>query len=139
MKTEKNERDPFIKSVFEAGGLEQPSASFTNEIIGSIKAQSKETTFEYKPVISRTTWLILAGIGVAIFAYMFFGFTPESQGSNLYGYSLKVDTTFVKAFFSKIAISFELSPIFKTALIALTFFTFSHLIIFELRNRSILK
>ena len=53
-------KDPFIKSIFDEGGTEQPSGNFTNQIINTIKAQSKKSAFVYKPVISKKAWLVIA-------------------------------------------------------------------------------
>ncbi len=139
MSSEDIKRDSIIKSIFDEGGIRQPSGNFTSSIIKSIKAQSENSVYVYKPVISKSAWLIIAALGLALFVYLSFGITPEGQGLELYGYALKFDTSFVKTFFSKIAISFTLTPILKTSLIALIFFTFFHLIIFELKSRSLIK
>ena len=139
MSSGKTKKDPFIKSLFDEGGIEQPSGNFTSNIIDTIKTQSPESVFEYTPVISRKAWLIIAFFGVALFLYLLLGFAPEGQGINLQGFAFKIDTTVVKGVFNKIAVSFELTPILKTSLIALTFFTFSNLIIYELKNRSFIK
>jgi len=139
MSSKNIKRDPVIKSMFDEGGLEQPSGKFTSNIINTIKTQSHDSVFVYKPVISRSAWLVVAFFGISLFAYLFFGFSPDGKGLELYGYTLNFDTSMIKGIFSKIAFSFELSPIIKTSLIALTFFTFSNLIIFELRSRSFFK
>ena len=139
MKSEKMKRDPFIKSIFDEGGIERPSDKFTSKIIDTIKAQAPEVSFEYKPVINRKTWLIIAFLGVVLFLYLLFGLQSEGQMINLQGFTLNFDTSAIRGIISKIAMSFTLTPILKTSLIALTFFTFSNLIIFELRNRSFIK
>lgn len=139
MSLEESKRDPIIKSLFDEGGIEQPSGDFTSSIIKSIREQSESSVYTYKPVISRTAWLAIAFVGIALFIYVSFGMSPEGQGLEFYGYSLKLDTSFITGFFSKIAISFTLSPILKTSLIALVFFTFFNLIVFEIKNRSFFK
>ncbi|MCG8308913.1 MAG: hypothetical protein MI975_16075 [Cytophagales bacterium] len=139
MKPEKIKRDSLIKSIFDEGGIEQPSGKFTSQIINTIKAQTQESVFEYKPVISRKVWLMIAFLGVSLFLYLLLGFAPEGRGLNLYGYTLNIDTGAVRGILNKIAVSFELTPILKTSLIALTFFTFSNLIVFELKSRSFFK
>ena len=139
MSSDELKKDPYIKSLFEEGGEEQPSGHFTNQIIHNIKAESKESVFAYKPVISRTAWRIIAFIGFLLFIYMLFGSTAEGQGIDLYGYTLNFDASKIKGMFSKIAFSFEFTPIMKTSFLALAFFTFSNLIIFELKNRSFFK
>lgn len=139
MSLEDIKKDPIIKSIFDEGGLEQPSGGFTNNIINAIKTQTENSVFVYKPVISRGAWLVITFLGISLFAYLFFGFSPEGKGLDLYGYTLNFDTSIIKGIFSKFSFSFNLSPIFKIALMALSFFTFSNLIIFELKSRSILK
>lgn len=139
MSSEEINKDPFIKSIFDEGGIEQPSGNFTNQIIKNIKAQSKESAFVYKPVISKNAWLVMAFLGISLFVYLLFGTSAEGQGLNLYGYTLNVDTSIVTGIFSKIAFSFELSPILKTSFFALIFFTFFNLLIFEIRSRSFIK
>ena len=139
MSSENIKKDPTIKSILKEGGLEQPSSSFTSNIINAIKSQSEHSVFVYKPVISRNAWLVITFLGISLFAYLFFGFSPEGKGLDLYGYTLNFDTSIIKGLFSKITFSFNLSPILKISLMALTFFTFSNLIIFELKSRSFFK
>lgn len=139
MSSDELKKDPYIQSLFEEAGKEQPSGHFTNQILHKIKAETKESAFVYKPVISRTAWRIIAVIGFLLFLYLLFGGTSEGQGIDFYGYTLKIDTSKIKGMFSKIAFSFEFTPIMKTSFLALVFFTFSNLIIFELKNRSFFK
>lgn len=139
MKHQEDKRDPFIKSIFEEGGLEQPSADFSHQILNAIKSESKDSVFVYKPVISRTVWIALTFVGLSLFIYLFFGYSPASQGADLYGFKLHFDLSPIQNVFSKIAFSFQLSPILKTSLMALSFFIFSNLVIFELKSRSFFK
>lgn len=131
--------DDYIKSLIQEGGVSEPSRDFTNNLIESIKTRPAQSAYAYKPVISRSAWLAIALIGCAAFAYMFFVSPENGQGLNIYGYSLSLDFSKLKGIASQMAISFELTPILKTSLAALFIFTFSNLIIFELKNRSILK
>ena len=139
MSSEEIKKDPFIKSIFDEGGIEQPTGGFTNQIINNIKAQSKESAFVYTPIISRKAWQVIAFLGLILFIYLLFGTTSEGQGFDFFGHTLTVDTSIVKSIFSKIAFSFTLSPILKTSFLALIFFTFTNLLIFELKNRSFFK
>jgi hypothetical protein len=132
-------KDPFIKSIFDEAGEAHPSASFTTQIINVIKSETKESAFVYKPIISKNAWLVMAFLVISLFVYLLVGNSEAGQGINLYGYSLNMDTSIVKGFFSKLVFSFELSPILKTSFLALIVFTFSNLIIFELRSRSFFK
>lgn len=132
-------RDPYIKSLFEEAGMESPSGRFTSNLIETIKSQSAASPYAYKPVISRSAWLIMAFIGMAAFLYLLFVNPSGEKGMEVFGYGLSLDFSAAKGFFSKMAFSFELTPIFKTSIIALFIFTFSNLLIFELKNRSIFK
>ena len=136
MSANKFDQDQFMKSIMEDGGLEKPGSRFTDDIINTIKAGSQQGQFVYKPVISRSAWLVLAFFGILTFAYlMMVGGTP-TESTGVLGTKLNLDFSFFKNMFSKISFSFHLSPIFKTSLIALFLFTFSNLIVFELKNRS---
>ena len=139
MSDENIKKDPVIQSMLDEGGLEHPSNNFTNQIINSIKAQTKESAFVYKPVISKNVWLGLIFAGVSLFIYLVFSLSPESQFLNLNGFSMDFDASRIREIIPQISFSLELSSIMKTALIALSFFTFSNLIIFELKSRSFFK
>src|SRR6056300_1251349 len=99
MSSEEMKKDPIIKSFFDEGGMEQPSGNFTSNIIKDIKAQSENSVYVYKPVISKSAWLIIAALGLALFIYLSFGVPPEGTGIELYGYAFKFDTPFLKNFF----------------------------------------
>ena len=131
--------EKYIKSLMQEGGTEQPSSHFTTNIVEAINAQATSSSFAYKPVISKKAWIILAVVGLAIFLYLLFLNPSSGEGLSLYGYSLNLDLSKAKGLFNKVAFSFELTPIFKTSIIALVIFTFSNLILFELKNRSFIK
>jgi len=138
MSEQEKNKDQYIKSLMAEGGIENPSKQFTSNIIDTIKAQSS-SSLQYKPVISRNAWLVIAFLGILTFLFVLFFDPSGGQGLEVYGYSLNFDFSPLRNILSKVAISFELSPIFKTSIIALFIFTFSNLIIFELKNRSLLK
>lgn len=139
MSSEEIKKDPFIKSIFDEAGIAQPSGNFTKQIISAIKSQSKESAFVYKPIISNNAWLVMAFLVGSLFVYLLFGNVEAGQGIKLYGLSFNMDTSIIKEFFGRFVFSFELSPILKTSFLALIVFTFSNLIIFELRSRSFFK
>ena len=139
MSEQEPNRDQYIKSLFDQGGTEEPSKNFTNNIIDTIKNETASSPYAYKPIISKNAWLTIAFIGVAAFLILMFFNPSSSEGLNLYGYSVNLDFSKVKNLFGKVAFSFELSPSLKTSIIALFIFTFTNLIIFELKNRSIFK
>ena len=139
MSAEEIKKDPVIKSIFEEGGLEHPSSNFTDQIIKTIKSEAKDSVFVYKPAIGKKTWLVLIIFGVALFIYLTLGLSPEGGFLNLPEFSMGFDTSGIKKVLGQFRFSLELSPILKMALVALSVFTFSNLIIFELRSRSFFK
>ncbi len=66
--------DDFVKKIVKSAGLETPSVGFTQNIMSKIVAQeAKSTVTVYQPLISKTSWLILATITLLLFAYVIFG------------------------------------------------------------------
>ncbi len=64
----------FVKKIVKSTGLETPSDGFTQNIMSKIAAQkAKSTATVYQPLISKTSWLILATITLLLFAYVIFG------------------------------------------------------------------
>ncbi|NJN28349.1 MAG: hypothetical protein HC819_21450 [Cyclobacteriaceae bacterium] len=132
-------RDPFVKSLFDEAGMAEPNSDFTLKIIKKIEADTANKAFVHRPVIGRRAWLLIALFGLAMFVYLWIYPSADQSGTSLFGYALQIDISFIEAFIQKIAISFTISPILKTALLALVFFTFTNLIIFEWKSRSFFK
>lgn len=66
--------DDFVKKVVKNIGLETPSDHFTQSIMSKIAAQKENSTVTiYKPLISKTGWLVLAAITLFLFAFIIFG------------------------------------------------------------------
>lgn len=66
--------DDFVKKVVKNAGLEAPSDDFTQSIMSKIAAQNeKSMVTRYKPLISKTSWLVLAGIAIFLSVYIIFG------------------------------------------------------------------
>jgi len=139
MSAEEIKKDPVIKSIFEEGGLEHPSSNFTDQIIKAIKSEAKDSVFIYKPAIGKKTWLALIIFGVALFIYLTLGLSPEGGFLNLPEFSMDFDASGIRKVLGQFSFSLDLSPILKTSLIALSIFTFTNLIIFELKSRSFFK
>ncbi len=71
---ENKELDILLKKMVKEAGLESPSVHFTDQIlykIQHVKQQSSATV--YQPLISRTTWGLLAMALLGIFFYSIFG------------------------------------------------------------------
>lgn len=66
--------DDFVKKVVKNAGLETPSDDFTQNIMSKIIAQNeKSIATHYKPLISNTSWLVLAVIAILLLVYIIFG------------------------------------------------------------------
>jgi hypothetical protein len=66
--------DDFVNKVVKNAGLEVPSDDFTQSIMSKIAAQNeKSMVTRYKPLISKTSWLVLAGIAIFLSVYIIFG------------------------------------------------------------------
>lgn len=66
--------DDFVKKVVKNAGLEAPSDDFTQSIMSKIVAQNeKSMVTRYKPLISKTSWLVLAFIAIFLLVYVIFG------------------------------------------------------------------
>ncbi|WP_019670404.1 hypothetical protein [Eudoraea adriatica] len=64
----------FVEKIVKTAGLETPSDQFTQSIMSKIKAQSvKSAVTNYKPLISKRSWLVLCSIAIFLLAYVFFG------------------------------------------------------------------
>ena len=132
--------EKYFKKLMTEGGLVQPPERFTQQVLQKISVLSPASQEKYKPILSRKTWMILAIVVVAIFTYSYLmGGTTSSSTFNVMGIEVSLDLSIFKEMFQKVVFSFELSPIMQTSILALVVFTFSNLIIFELRNRSFIK
>ena len=67
------ELDRITRKMFEKGGLESPSASFTDNVMSGIE-MGKEPAFQPTPLISKKGWIMLAASVVALVTLLvFFG------------------------------------------------------------------
>ncbi|MCF7560371.1 hypothetical protein L3X39_06930 [Sabulilitoribacter multivorans] len=73
--------DDLSKKVIKGSDIESPSFNFTNLVMSQIEILNKKQTIAYKPLISRTTWVLIS-IGVlAIIIYVLF-FSNPTEGSS---------------------------------------------------------
>ncbi|TYA54794.1 hypothetical protein [Formosa maritima] len=81
MKEKKNNQlDTLIKDVMKQSALETPSFNFTANVMQQIAADSKNTATVYKPLISKTGWVVMF-IGVlAIIVYILLSGDSQSNG-----------------------------------------------------------
>ncbi len=141
MSLEEIKRDPAIKSMFEEAGVENPSAGFTENIIKNIEAQSAQSVFVYKPIISNRIWKILAFLFSSLILFIIFASPSGGAGQSvqLFKNVIKIDFTTITDIVQKMSISLDLSPIFKISLLALMVFSFINLLIIHNQSRSYFK
>ena len=72
--------DHLAKKIMKEGSLESPSFNFTNAIMSQIKALEINSTTTYKPLISKTAWVIISIILCGIILYALFSSSTESSG-----------------------------------------------------------
>lgn len=75
MKENKDKQlNDFVKKIVKSAGLETPSDGFTQNIMSKIAAQEvKSTVTVYQPLISKTSWFVLAAFAVFLFTFIIFG------------------------------------------------------------------
>ena len=62
--------DRFIDKAMKEASLESPSADFTDNVMLSMESQRvQKTTIAYKPLISKTTWAVIATIIVGVLGW----------------------------------------------------------------------
>ena len=105
--------DSFIRKSIKELGLEKPSLQFTDVVLSKIQGNtSVSPTFVYKPLFSKSTWLIILTVVATIFVYLildqseikttWFSIAKLNQlaSFNLFGKmpSLPISNTFVYGF-----------------------------------------
>ncbi|MBT8322345.1 MAG: hypothetical protein KJO94_02605 [Eudoraea sp.] len=62
-KSEDKNWERFVDKAMKEATLESPAADFTDKVMLSIESrQAQQTTVAYQPLISRTTWIVIATI-----------------------------------------------------------------------------
>ena len=122
--------DDFIGKSIKSVGLDKPSLDFTNSVLSKIQVESQtKAVFEYRPIISKSTWAIIFAIVVAIFTYVIFG--NSDQGNTWFSFSqLNMVTSF--NVLGKMS-SFELSNTFVYGILVFTFFLLIQVLLIKQR------
>ena len=68
--------EKFIKKVMEEAALETPSFDFTSKIMAQVAVSEQRKVKGYKPLISKSVWLVIAVILIAMIIYAMF---PDSE------------------------------------------------------------
>jgi len=69
-----NDFDAFVQKRIKAEALEQPPKDFTVSVVERIEMESKASVLmNYKPLISKYTWLTLSAIILGLLCFLVFG------------------------------------------------------------------
>ena len=71
--------DNLTKKVIKEAHLESPSFNFTASVMSQVTELSNHSVTKYKPLISKTGWIIISVVFLALMTYMFFGIQEESM------------------------------------------------------------
>ena len=81
---ENKELNSFTKSVITEGGLETPSPDFVKNVMRKVALEAtNKAVIVYKPLISKTGWILSITIFVLIVTTVFFSDSTISVFSNL--------------------------------------------------------
>jgi hypothetical protein len=72
--------EQFIARALKETPLESPSNNFTSKVMTGVLAMEKSTATVYKPLISKTGWLIIFGGIIATMFYLIVNGGAQSEG-----------------------------------------------------------
>ena len=72
--------EQFVDRVMKEVPLESPSYNFTSKVMANVLATDKNKATVYKPVISKTGWLIIFGSIIAAITYFIIKGGPQGDG-----------------------------------------------------------
>ena len=80
MKEDKDKKlDAFVRKAIIEAGLDGPSFDFTRSVLSKIQADAqKSKVFVYRPLISKSVWLVILITIAGVFAYSIWG-NPSSE------------------------------------------------------------
>ena len=70
--------DKITRNIIKDGGLHQPSANFLTHVMEAIETQTESQSIVYKPLISKTNWILLFVL-IAIVLVLLFVFPVFSE------------------------------------------------------------
>ncbi|TJY36341.1 hypothetical protein [Pontimicrobium aquaticum] len=65
--------DKLAKKVIKSSGIKSPSVDFTTNVMKAVEHVSIGSSITYKPLISKSGWLVIISILVGVSVYMMFG------------------------------------------------------------------
>jgi len=123
MKPNKNSIEDFTKFIMNEARLEKPSADFVDSVMGKISLETRPVIKSvYKPLISISSWFIIAVIIVAFCAYLISGNSNQSSLISLINIS----------FLNKINLNTVFESIHLPNLFSIVFIFFTVLVIFQM-------
>ncbi|WP_179005659.1 hypothetical protein [Winogradskyella forsetii] len=72
--------EELIGKLMSTDSLEQPSLSFTDNIMSKVEAISKSTVTVYKPLIPKSVWFVILGGFVALVGYIYLNKETKNDG-----------------------------------------------------------
>lgn len=73
MKDQTNKHiEHFVEKVMKSSSLEKPSFDFTARVMSQVTSTSSSNVTVYRPLISKTTWVVLILITVGVITYSMF-------------------------------------------------------------------
>jgi hypothetical protein len=85
MKENENiQMDNLARKVIKKAALESPSFDFTTQIMTQVSALKQSEATIYKPLISKTAWLVILGSFAVWIAYTFLGTQTQTQTQGLF-------------------------------------------------------
>ncbi|MGB5818125.1 MAG: hypothetical protein WBG90_01480 [Saonia sp.] len=117
-KNNERELDILVKKTVKEIGLEQPSVDFTGTVISRIKETVGSAVTTYRPLISRSNWLLLSVFVLGVFSYLIFGkHQMEITGIPQIQWDKFINTDFLERW-----LNMEVYHTFAYAILGLTFF-----------------
>ena len=63
--------DKITRNIIKDGGLHQPSANFLTHVMEAIETQAESQSIVYKPLISKTNWILLFVLTAIVLVLLF--------------------------------------------------------------------
>ncbi|MUU77721.1 hypothetical protein [Winogradskyella endarachnes] len=78
MREDNKKIEQFINNIMSEAGLEQPSLDFTANVLSQIEVTSTSNATVYKPLISKSVWILILGSFIALIGYVIIGNTETT-------------------------------------------------------------